>query len=117
MNWIDLTTDEQLDNIRTNSTQKPVLIFKHSTRCSISSMAKNRLDKMTETGDAELYYLDLIRYRATSNKIASDFKVHHESPQVLLIINGECVFEESHNGITAEEIQDEISKWRSKLPA
>ena len=115
MNWIELTTEEQLEKLKENSKQRPVLIFKHSTRCSISSMAKNRLDKLNDTGDAELYYLDLIRYRPISNKIAADFHVHHESPQTLLIIKGECVFEESHNGISAEETEDEIKKWRSNL--
>ncbi|MCB0699419.1 MAG: bacillithiol system redox-active protein YtxJ [Chitinophagales bacterium] len=104
MNWIELTDEAQLDAIIEESKQAPVVIFKHSTRCSISSMAKNRLDKADNPDNMKFYYLDLITYRPISNKIAEVFQEHHESPQVLLIRNGECVYEESHNGINIDDI-------------
>jgi bacillithiol system protein YtxJ len=104
MNWAELTTEEQLEAIKQESTQKPVVIFKHSTRCSISSMAKSRLERSETPDGIAFYYLDLIRYRPVSNKIAEVFDVHHESPQILLIKNGECVYDESHNGISMDEI-------------
>ncbi len=115
MNWTDLTTEEQTNNIGLQSNTQPVIIFKHSTRCSISSMAKNRLEKITGVENTVFYYLDLIRYRALSDKIAADYHVHHESPQALLIVNGECVYEESHNGITASDLTDEINQWRTRV--
>ncbi|PZF73461.1 bacillithiol system redox-active protein YtxJ [Taibaiella soli] len=104
MNWINLTEDQQLEAIREESNNRPVVIFKHSTRCSISTMAKSRLERSNQPEHIDFYYLDLIKYRPLSNKIAEDFQVHHESPQVLLIKNGECIYEESHNGITMDEI-------------
>lgn len=108
MNWIELTDIAQLDKIKEESRTEAVVIFKHSIRCSISSMAKSRLERSHNiTNNLKFYYLDLIRYRDISNKIAADFQVHHESPQVLLIRNGECVYEESHNGIDMFEITEQ----------
>lgn len=109
MNWHPLTEETQLDTIVEESKSQPVAIFKHSTRCSISSMAKNRLEREQAPQGIKFYYLDLITYRAISNKIAEMFKVHHESPQVLLIKDGDCVFEESHNGINMEEIAEQAA--------
>lgn len=109
MNWIALTEEAQLDQIKEQSKQQPVVIFKHSTRCSISDMAKSRLERKTAPENVQFYYLDLIRYRNISNDIAKVFGVHHESPQVLLIKNGECVYDESHNGISMEEIAEKAA--------
>ena len=110
MNWINLTDDQQLSSIKELSKQKAQLIFKHSTRCSISSMAKNRLERSTPPESIDFYYLDLIQHRQLSQKIAEDFDVYHESPQVLLIKNGECVYDESHSGIQMDDIAEQASK-------
>jgi bacillithiol system protein YtxJ len=107
MNWIYLTNEEQLHQIKANSNTKPQVIFKHSTRCSISSMAKNRLETSEQTAELDFHFLDLIKYRSISNRIADDFKVYHESPQVLVIKNGECIYDESHSGIDMEEIVEQ----------
>jgi len=109
MNWIALTQEDQLEEIKEQSKQQLVVIFKHSTRCSISSMAKSRLERETPAEHVLFYYLDLVSYRPVSNKIAADFQVHHESPQVLLIKNGECIYEESHNGISMQDIREQAS--------
>lgn len=109
MSWNDLTEEAQLEAIKQESAQKPVVIFKHSTRCSISSMAKGRLERSTAPEGVSFYYLDLIRYRNISNKIAEVFGVHHESPQVLIIRNGSCVYDDSHNGISMEEIIEQVA--------
>lgn len=109
MNWIELTDEQQLDTIIEESKSQPVVIFKHSTRCSISSMAKGRLDREEAPQGTKFYYLDLITYRPISNKVAEVFNVHHESPQILLIKNGECTYEESHNGINMEEIEEQLA--------
>lgn len=110
MNWIPLQSEDQLNNIVADSGNKPQLVFKHSTRCSISSMVKNRLDKKELPQGVNFYYLDLIKFRGVSNKVADLFDVRHQSPQVLLIKNGKCVYEENHSGITMEEIVDEAAK-------
>lgn len=109
MMWNELTDEKQLARIKELSKDQPVVIFKHSTRCSISSMAKGRLERSVAPANAAFYYLDLIRYRNISNKIAEMFHVHHESPQVLLIRNGECIYDESHNGISMEEIVEQAA--------
>jgi bacillithiol system protein YtxJ len=108
MNWIALEREEQLEQIIADSRQHPVVIFKHSTRCSISTMAKGRLDRSAEPQGMLFYYLDLIRYRSLSNQVAEVFHVHHESPQILLIKDGNCTYEESHNGIDMEELLAQV---------
>ena len=109
MNWIDLQSENQLNHLIQQSSVNPQLIFKHSTRCSISIMAKSRLDREEQIPDADFYYLDLLQFRDISNKIAEVFSIVHQSPQVLLIKNGECVYEETHNAINMEEIREQIA--------
>ncbi|GAC1534222.1 MAG: bacillithiol system redox-active protein YtxJ [Sediminibacterium sp.] len=104
MNWIPLITEDQLDHIKTRSVEKAQVIFKHSTRCSTSSVVLSRLERADIPETIDFYYLDLITHRNISNRIASDFNVYHESPQVLLIRNGECIYDESHMGINIDEI-------------
>ena len=109
MNWEHITEEAQIAEIIEQSKLQPVVIFKHSTRCSISSMAKNRLERVAAPENVTFYYLDLIRYRSVSNKIAEVFQVYHESPQVLLIKGGECVYDESHGGIDVMEISEQAA--------
>lgn len=110
MTWNDLLSSRQLDDIISLSHQRPQVIFKHSTRCSISNTAWNRLKKAENLEGADLYYLDLLAHRPLSSQIAETLDVHHESPQVLVIKNGKCVYDESHLGITPGELQEQISK-------
>ena len=104
--WIPLTSPDQLELIKERSRTRPQLIYKHSSRCGTSSLARNRLEKKPAPPSIDFYFLDLITYRALSDKISFDFKVPHESPQVLLIKNGVCVYDESHLGISMEEIAE-----------
>ena len=108
MKWIDLTSANQLTEIKELSKSKVQVIFKHSTRCSISSMAKSRLERNEQPEGTDFYYLDLIKFRSLSDKIAEEFTVLHESPQVLLIKNTQCVYDESHNGIDMAEIAEQV---------
>jgi bacillithiol system protein YtxJ len=103
MNWTQLNSTDQLNEIKNQ--QGYSLIFKHSTRCSISMMAKRRfeLDWEELPENMPLYFLDLIQYREISGQIAQLFQVHHESPQLLLIKDGECVLDQSHGGISVDE--------------
>lgn len=109
MNWTLLESADQLNTIKNNPGYS--LIFKHSTRCSISMMAKRRfeLDWDELPQDMPLYFLDLIQHRDISNQIAQLFNVYHESPQLLLIKDGECVLDQSHGGISVEETLSVIS--------
>ena len=101
MNWNKLTSVDQLAQLKEASYQQPILIFKHSTRCSISSMALNRLERSWDDQAVQLtpYLLDLISFREISNQIASDFGVTHQSPQILIIQEGKCQFDASHMDI------------------
>jgi bacillithiol system protein YtxJ len=109
MDWISLNSSAQLADIKEKSKNKAQLIFKHSSRCSISSMAKNRLERETPPENVDFYYLDLISYRELSAKIAEEFSVFHESPQVILIKNGECSYDESHSGINMDDIIEQAA--------
>jgi bacillithiol system protein YtxJ len=108
MHWIHLTDEDQLKQIVSKSQIRPQVIFKHSTRCSISAVALQRLQKVSQPSDIDFYFLDLLSYRGLSNRIAEIFSVHHESPQVLLIRDGECVYEESHMSISMNEIVNHL---------
>lgn len=110
MQWIDLTDAEQIGNIKKASGFS--IIFKHSTRCSISFMAKRNfeLDWNAIPENTPIYFLDLISYRQLSTLVAETFHVHHESPQALLIKDGECILDSSHGEISAEEIAGEMLK-------
>ena len=108
MHWIPLRSTEKLEEIILLSENSPQVIFKHSTRCSISSVAKSRLEKAAAPGETPFYYVDLLSYRSLSNSIADRFSVEHESPQILLIKNGKCVYNESHMGIDMDELKDQL---------
>jgi bacillithiol system protein YtxJ len=109
MNWITLNNSQQLEEIKEKSKQRPQVIFKHSTRCSISSMAKGRLDRSTPPQDTDFYFLDLIAHRNISDQISQEFDVFHESPQILVITNGECVYDESHASINMDGIKEMVT--------
>lgn len=106
MQWIHLTDEEQLKQIIANSEAKPQVIFKHSTRCSISAVAFQRLQKAQPPEGIDFYYLDLLAHRPLSSRISEVFKVHHESPQVLVIRDGNCIYDESHLAISMMDIAD-----------
>lgn len=103
MNWIQLESPEQIEEVKQHPGYS--IIFKHSTRCSISMMARRKfeMDGDQLPQDIPLYFLDLIKYRPLSAQVAETFQVHHESPQMLLIKEGECILDQSHGGISVEE--------------
>jgi len=109
LNWNALTELKQLDSIVEESEEKPIVIFKHSTRCSISRMAlKNFEREYSDENSASLYFLDLLNHRDVSNEIAQRFHVIHQSPQLLLIKNGQSVYDVSHSEIDAEALKSKI---------
>lgn len=111
MNWQKLTHIDQLEALNRASEEKPVLIFKHSTRCSISSMTLNRLLrhwKFEDSDRIEPYFLDLIAYREVSNAVATDYGIPHASPQVLVLKSGQVVYSDSHFGISYEGIMSQV---------
>ena len=108
INWNHLNELNQLESLKKESQQQPVLIYKHSTRCGISGMALDRLERSwgKELASIKTYYLDLISFRDISNAVSESFGVYHESPQVILIINGEPVFNASHMDISTAALEN-----------
>jgi len=109
MNWIQLESIQQLQDIKNAPGYS--IIFKHSTRCSISMMARKRfeLDEDAIPEGTPLYFLDLIRHRDVSGAVADLFNVYHESPQVLIIKDGTCIYHASHGEISGELASAHIS--------
>jgi len=112
-NWKTLNTIEGIDAVIDRSMEVPCVIYKHSTTCPVNHAAQDRLEnKWDELKGIEMYYLDLLEYRSVSNAIAEKFGVTHQSPQVLLIMGGECVYDESHFKIEADKIAKEVKKYQ-----
>ena len=107
MNWTPLSDATEVAKIKEDSFKVPQVIFKHSTRCSISSMVKGRLERSGLPEGIPFHCLDLIQFRNISQDVAKTFDVEHESPQVLVIKDGACVYDESHNAINMDEILEQ----------
>ncbi|MEP3210371.1 MAG: bacillithiol system redox-active protein YtxJ [Maribacter sp.] len=108
--WIALYSIEQLEEIVEKSLSKPQFIFKHSTTCGISRMVINMFKSGYDLSEnqADLYYLDLHRYREVSNEVGYKFQVIHQSPQLLVIKNGSTIAHASHGAITEVNLQQYI---------
>lgn len=106
MAWHELTQLSELDGWFERSYKQPVLFFKHSTRCSISAAALGRMQRGSHQipEEFEVVYLDLIAHRDISNALAERTGVVHESPQLLLVQEGKCVFDASHFDVRPEAI-------------
>jgi len=111
INWVPLSESSQLDTLIKLSKTKPVLIFKHSTRCGISSMALKSFEREYDLSadQIELYFLDLLNHRALSNEVALKFDISHQSPQVIVLQNEKVVYHDSHYQISVEQIKKVIS--------
>lgn len=96
MNWASISTSAQLDVLKSKSFTDLVIIFKHSTRCSISKLVLSKFEGQLHFDNGCAFLLDLLSYRSLSNQISEDYGVKHESPQLLLIKNGECIAHASH---------------------
>lgn len=109
VNWIPLTSLEQLESIKIASETEAILIFKHSTRCGISRMVIKQFENLftEETKNLKSYYLDLLNYRNISDEVGYSFQVMHQSPQLIVVRNGVAVAHSSHNDIT----QTNLSKF------
>ncbi len=109
INWNELTDLGQLNEIIAISNEKPVAIFKHSTRCSVSRMALKQFENEFNSSDKVTpYFLDLIAHRDISNEIATRFGVYHQSPQLILIKEGKAIYNVSHSDIDAEELGTKV---------
>jgi len=112
MHWKTIHTKADLTQAIEKSHSGPILLFKHSTRCAISSMAFDRLDRYWDKDEmmqTEGLLIDVIRDRELSRYIEDHFGIRHESPQVLLIRAGEVIFHDSHMGIAYDSLKQALS--------
>jgi bacillithiol system protein YtxJ len=113
--WTELETAEQLQTLQKESETRPVIIYKHSTRCATSLVVLNRLERSGQPwSEVRMYFLDLLRFRALSSMIENVFSVRHESPQLLVIRNRAAVLNLSHFEIEPEMISRSLSKNRTQ---
>lgn len=107
-----LSNLEQLDEIveLSKTANCGVAIYKHSTHCGVSMMVSRAVRSAWDIDSLELpfYYLDLIRYRTVSNEVANKFNVRHESPQILIIKDGKCVYHASHSAISVDSVKEAV---------
>ena len=109
LNWSNITSVEMLEEVYSSSENKPNLFFKHSTRCSISSMALNGFERnWNKEVECNLYFIDLIAHRDVSNKLAELSGVIHQSPQAIVVSGGQIIYSATHSGIDANDIESRI---------
>ena len=98
--WNLLKENQQIDKILEDSDLKPIMLFKHSTRCGISSTVLRRLEvQLSGMKNFDFYLLDILKFRSVSNQLAVRFGVVHQSPQVIIIEKKEAVKTASHYDI------------------
>ena len=104
--WIDLVSIDQLKDAIETSDNKIVILFKHSTRCSISSMVRSGIikDYNLDADKVDFYHLDLLVHRNISNEIATLTGVFHQSPQLIVLKNQKVVHHASHSAINIREV-------------
>lgn len=107
--WKVVRTEDVLDQIQEDSFLSPQMIFKHSTTCPISSMARNRVESDWNLTEVTPYFLDLLAHRSISNAIAAKWGVEHQSPQLIVIKDGKAIFDESHLDINVKSIEGVLS--------
>jgi len=107
--WVHFSNEQQLNQFIEESKHRTIMFFKHSTRCSISSMAKSRIENDWDL-DEEVtpIYVDLIANRNISNLLADKFAVQHESPQIILVRDGISIYDTSHNQISVGDIKNHL---------
>lgn len=107
--WNPITSLEQWEQCLTASHTQPVVIFKHSTRCSISRMALKQFEQQFNQQSAiKPYFLDLLAHREVSNAIAHHTQVQHQSPQVILLQHGKAIYNASHESIDATVLETQV---------
>lgn len=115
MAWCTLREDSGFEDLLAASHHQPILLFKHSPRCGTSFSVRRHLEKSSSLASQLIYWVDVIQHRNLARRVASSLAVPHESPQLLLIHRGECVWAEDHHAIHDEEVVRELERYR--MPA
>ena len=110
MKWINIESEQTLSEIVERSQESPQIIFKHSTRCSISSVALNRLQSGRQ--DLDYYIVNVVANRSISNLIQEVFNVIHQSPQLIIVYKGKSLYDTSHFGITSDIVENQLASLK-----
>ena len=92
-----------LENLLTDSSKKPVIVFKHSNACSISARAYREMEKLDNVN-----ILEVQSARAISNEVANLTGVRHETPQVIILRDGKAVWNASHFDVVAADVMKAV---------
>ena len=105
-NWFTIKSKEQFQELDRLSKDKLMVIFKHSTMCPISSMALKRFQKEADfdTEQVDLFFVNVIDQQAIADAIGEYYGVVHQSPQLLIIKNGEAVYHSSHSAVVPSAV-------------
>lgn len=108
--WKPVSTPDHVEMLVQKSKRRPQLIYKHSHRCSVCFVAKGRLENAAEDilDEADMHFINVVKNREVSDRIASQLNVRHESPQAILLVNGEVVWHASHGAIDTGIILEKI---------
>jgi bacillithiol system protein YtxJ len=115
MDWHEVTREAQVDQVIQQSQNKPQALLKHSTRCSISGIAKSRLEQAIAQQSLEVdwHLLNVVKYRQLAQYVEEKLNVQHESPQLLVLVNGECVLDQDHMDIQLAEVAEVLAPQAS----
>lgn len=113
-NLKELLTIEELGLTLEQSSEKPVLFFKHSLTCPISARAFKEFQSYLEEADTHVSYklITVQTARAVSNEVAARLNVAHESPQAILVKDGREVWNASHFDINVSSLERAIRSIR-----
>ncbi|HEV8427717.1 MAG TPA: bacillithiol system redox-active protein YtxJ [Pyrinomonadaceae bacterium] len=102
-NFFKIDNQAALENLLTDSTKKPVIVFKHSNACSISARAYREMEKLDDVN-----ILEVQSARAISNEVEDLTGVRHETPQVIVLRDGKAVWNASHFDVVAADVMKAV---------
>ena len=103
-NFFRIDDQATLENLISDSTQKPVIVFKHSTACSISSRAYREMEKL----EGQVNILEVQSAREVSRELANRTGIRHETPQVIVLRDGKAVWNASHFDVKAADVMKAV---------
>jgi len=86
-------------------------IYKHSTRCSVSLFAMKRLLMVDPAESEQWVYIDVVTQRSLSMAIAEELNVRHESPQLIMLLDGKVMAHGSHQRVSETTVEE----WRKEM--
>ncbi|SDX50830.1 bacillithiol system protein YtxJ [Marininema mesophilum] len=112
MQWKEISTQDEWQEMLNRSQERPLLVMKHSTRCPVSANAWKECETYITTTshkDVDYVLVKVIESRDVSNKVAEDLNVQHKSPQTILVKNNEAVWNTSHWHITQDSLEEALT--------